>query len=82
MATITFGTLAMRVEIGENGSGCISSSHQPRSYQSFSLFGPDDFYFGIVFQVFFELGFEVSCTDKKKKKTFSLDVIFYRYAMD
>lgn len=66
VATFTFSTFAVRVEISEDGSGRVPRSHQSRPYQSFSLFGPDDFYFGIAFQVFLELGFEVSCGQKKE----------------
>lgn len=62
----TFSTLAVRVEICENGSGGVSRAHQSGTYQSFSLLAPDDFHFRIVHHVFLELGFEMSYTGGKK----------------
>lgn len=54
------GTLAVGVEVGEDGALRVTSPQQPRPYQPFSSLGTDDLYHREPLHVFFQLTFQVS----------------------
>lgn len=78
---LTFGALAVWVEIRKYGRGRVPRAHQPGPYQPFALLGPNDFHFWIVFRVLVQLRFQMGCENDKNTRLddkMKINIIFYR----